>query len=229
MGTYYPIEHDEFLINITKKYGRGMITDIKSLKTEPYVSEEKIAKKYGITKQHVSYLLRKMYPGTNRMKIRSEKIREAYEESSRMGCPFDPSIRMETTKGAPYVNSVARKKFQEECARRGIKFVPVSQYVYLVQDRLEVAVKGALSKIKVAQGYHKFTVSGKHHYDVMACYTLTKGEWWFFPNEGKNSHYIPTKLKKESKIYIKMKQNHRNRWDLIGWEGKWKRGLRKKS
>jgi len=186
---------------LVEKHGDVFLTDLESLDTVQFWNLTEMGKKYGITREYV----RQIYKKINKKPFGPVKKRKTKKRNEEMSCVNDPRYKAAEydPRSAVGKGAVGEKLFYEECVQRGFK-------IDLLCDRaVDIKINGFYVDVKYSMAtgatnmrsprqLHSYGISKKQckFVDFFACYHPQTSSFFIVPNRWKNSNkaktiYIP--------------------------------------
>jgi hypothetical protein len=226
MGRYVKAR-ETWVEDLRSRYGEEFIDDLKRVRQQPFFNTPQIAAKYGITRQYVSLVLKKMY-SLSQDQMRRCKIKQIIEEKS-CECLYDPRSRVENDEIDSNMekNNFAQRKFWEQCQKRSLGIKVLQKNLFLVGERHRIIVKGVykLSSLKRSLYYRQYVHNLSKrvdNFDFLAIFVCPDDVFWLIPKEKlrkSNSIYLRPLDKSLLKIYTpynkKREEQFCERWDLL--------------
>ncbi len=141
--TYFskPTKYDKE--SILTKYGFNIVEDLESCKVNPYHTLADVARKYGVSRERIRQIYKKIYdePYTKKYKECKEKI-----QNQEISCERDPRNKVkwykQNTNSTWWERSLTEERFLEECQKRGL------DVIFPYDKRIDCIVNGYYIKVK---------------------------------------------------------------------------------
>jgi hypothetical protein len=224
----HAMTHEELIGRWSHKYGDEFICDLERLKTQPYLTLQKVASKYKMTRQNVNQKFYRLFG--RYIDIKRAKTKKAREESSRVGCYLVDRLQECDSNSQTYPHIFAESKFLERCKVKGF-LVEIKRicggYNFFVINGFKIKIHATnrppwgSTRIK----YYRFMMGGRKGFyiidnlDFLAFYILPRDEFFIIPIDQlcKNlrSYYICSPLSPMSDMHKERRKQYCENWSQL--------------
>lgn len=203
----------QFEQRLTKRYGSTFVEEIKLLEKYPYMTLESIAKKYNITRQYVSCVVKKMNQKPKRT------IRKENREEVRNMCSCDPraTINFQEPTSPSQVSRYVKDIVLNKCEQNGYEINKIQLTGIMTINNKRVAIRGATkSQLVGLYQYFRFTIP-QEAFDIFICHVVPNKQTFIFKREdvgNKQLHLSDTNS--NNPIFCqKRPKKHLEKWSLL--------------
>ena len=212
---------------LRKKYGIQFIKDIKALKTQQYLSLHAVGVKYGLTRERVRQIFKKIY-NESYGKYETKKAKER-KESEATVCVNDPRRKVADYKkdSDVYKGALAEKLFMEQCESLGFNVeIPCGKSFDIIINGFIVDVKSCTSARKMSDKntgeYYNFSARSHQRTkcDFFACYIVERDVFYIIPNPDKGVVFEKARsfyISKEKTDYYNSKNAHHEHKNMFSY------------
>lgn len=206
--TLTPKQFEEGLI---QRHGLSFIEDIRSLEKRPFATLRTIAEKYHITRQYVSYVIKRINQ-KSQQSIR-KKHTEDRKRTQKM-CACDPRAAIDfneprsTTQISRYVKDIILNK----CVQNGHEINKVQLSGNIMINNKKVIIRGA-TKTRLVNPYRYFCFRiPQEEFDIFICHIVPTNQTFLFKREEIGKEYVNIDTAQSCQ---KRLEKHLEKWDLL--------------